>query len=108
MQEQLSQMENSTQSDISVISQITALTNIVRNLENCMDANDGNGEGQQQIRGKGRGIKNHQRKTVKYCWTHGNSGHNGNSCKNKRTGHTINVSFQNKQGESYKNCAPAT
>ena len=65
IQEQLSQMVNSTQSDTSVISQITALTNIIRNLKNHMDTNGGNGGGQQQNRGKGRGTKDRQRKTGK-------------------------------------------
>ena len=56
-------MANSTQSDNSVISQITALADIIRNLENCMDTNGGNGGGQQQSRGKVKGTKNCQLKT---------------------------------------------
>ena len=47
----------------TVISQITALTDIIRNLENCMDTNGVNGGGQQQSRLKGKGSKNCQRKT---------------------------------------------
>ena len=47
IQEQLSKMANSTQSKTSFISQITALANIIRNLENCIDTNGGNGGGQQ-------------------------------------------------------------
>ena len=108
IQEQLPQMANSTQSNNSVISQITSLTDIIRNLENCMDKNGGNIGEQQQSRGKGKGTKHCQRKTVKYCWTHGQSGHDGNSYKNKTTGHIKNTFFQNKQGGSYKNCDPAT
>ena len=101
-------MVNSTQSDTSVISQITALTNIIRNLKNRMDTNGGNGGGQQQNNGKGRGTKDRQRKTEKYCWTHGNGGHDRKSCKNKTTEHINNASFQNKKGGSYKNYDPAT
>ena len=52
MQEKLFQMENSTQSETSVISQIMALTNIIRNLKNYMGENGGNGGGQQQSRVK--------------------------------------------------------
>ena len=74
-------MANSTQSDNYIISKITALTDIIRNLKNCMDTNGGNRGGKQQSRGKG--TKNCQRKTGKYCWIHGNGGHDGNSCKNE-------------------------
>ena len=113
MQEQFSQMANSTQTDPSVISQITALTNIIRNLESRMNNNGGNGGnggggGQDRSKGKGRSNKSHQRKAGKYCWTHGNGAHDGNSCKNKVTGHIESASFQNKQGGSHKNCDPAT
>ena len=52
MQEQLSQMANSTQSGTSVISQTTALTNIIHNFENRMDANGGNRGGQEHSRVK--------------------------------------------------------
>ena len=65
IQEQLSQMVNSIQSDTSVISQITALTNIICNLKNCMDTNGGNRGGQQQNRGKGKATKDRQHKTGK-------------------------------------------
>ena len=50
-------MSNYTQSNNSVISQITSLTDIIRDLKNCMDTNGDNRGGQQQSRGKGKETK---------------------------------------------------
>jgi hypothetical protein len=54
----------------------------------------------------GRGTPARQGNFSICCWTHGGSGHSGANCIHKLNGHQDNATFQNKMGDSTKNCQP--
>ena len=39
-----------------------------------------------------------------YCWTHGACNHNSKKCRNKKKGHQIDATFENKKGGSELFC----
>ena len=53
LHEKIAQMANSTQKNFSVLSQMSALTDIIHNLENIMNANGGTRGGNRNVNSNG-------------------------------------------------------
>jgi hypothetical protein len=114
MQQQGSNMENSTQQNQTMIEQMQTLMSTISTLQTQVNNNGQNrgrsngGRGRQSSR-EGHGGRNRSRHgqirlSPKYCWTHGNCAHPGSKCASKTNRHIDGATYANMQGGSTNNC----
>jgi hypothetical protein len=115
MHQQLINMANSTQHSQQMLQHMTALASTVSDLQSQISNNQNNGRGRGRGQGNGRDRDRNNgnnrrsgndgnKRTFKYCWSHGNCSHTGADCNTKAEGHIDTATYANMQGGSTQRC----
>jgi hypothetical protein len=123
MQCHLTNMASSAQTNQAIVEQMQALATTMSGLQTQVTnqrrgrgggrgggGRGGGGRGGRGGRGGGRGNEHNRRndplpaQVRQYCWSHGNSSHNGTQCRAPAEGHIATATYDNMQGGSTYNC----